>query len=92
MGLWGYVYNGTVKNLHFNNGNVKGKEAVGIGIGKTYTASLSNLHASGSVNGDENVGGLIGNLYNNSTLNLSSFEGSVSGNAGTRPIIWPLEV
>ena len=82
VGLWGYVYNGTVKNLHFNNGNVKGKEAVGIGIGKTYTASLSNLHASGSVNGDENVGGLIGNLYNNSTLNLSSFEGSVSGNAG----------
>ena len=82
VGLWGYVYNGTVKNLRFDNATVKGKEAVGIAIGGTYAATLSNLHATGTTNGDESVGGLIGHLYNNSTLSLSSFEGSVSGNTG----------
>ena len=83
VGLFGYVYNGSIRNLRVENAQVNGKKYVGIGIGATYTAQLTNIHATGEVNGNKIVGGLVGYLYNKSTLSGASFAGNVVGNTGS---------
>ncbi len=82
VGFFGYTYTGDIKNLRFEDASVTGKKNVGIAIGGSYTAVLSNLHATGTVVGDHRTGGLMGLLYHTSTLSLSSFVGTVTGNQG----------
>ena len=83
IGLFGYVYTGSVKNIWIYNANVTGSKYVGAAAGATYKANLTNLHTKdGTILGNSRIGGIVGLLYNESTLNLSSFSGNVTGNTG----------
>jgi len=83
VGLFGYVYTGSVNNIWIYNATVTGGKYVGAAVGATYKASFSNLHTEdGTILGNTRVGGIIGLLYNQSTLSLSSFSGNVIGNTG----------
>lgn len=78
IGLFGIVGNGTVENVGVVNGNVTGKDSVGILVGKNE-GTVSNAYSNGSVNGNYYVGGLTGK--NEGTVNSSYSSGNVIGNA-----------
>ena len=78
IGLFGIVGNGTVENVGVVNGNVTGKDSVGILMGKNEGA-VSNAYSNGSVNGNYYIGGLTGK--NEGAINSSYSSGNVIGNA-----------
>jgi len=78
IGLFGIVGNSTVENVGVVNGNVTGKDSVGILVGKNEGA-ISNTYSNGSVNGNYYIGGLTGK--NEGTINSSYSSGNVIGNA-----------
>ena len=83
VGLFGYVYTGSINNVWIYNATITGGKYVGAAVGATYKASFSNLHTEdGTILGNTRVGGVIGLLYNQSTLSLSSFSGNVTGKTG----------
>ena len=87
MGLFGFVTNGTVRNVNFI-GNVTGRAAVGGLIGTLRdTSTVENSSFNGAVTGTNAVGGLIGQLNTAGTVTVSEThtQGTVratSGDAG----------
>jgi len=85
-GLFGYVWNGTVKNLGVENVNITARYWVGgvVGyLGATSTASfdrsiVDNCYSTGTVNGNESVGGVVGIIAASSIINSHS-TATVSG-------------
>ena len=73
VGLFGYVYSGTVQNVTLENVNITGSSLIG-GIVGYNEGTVSGCTVSGNVtgtgNGDVQVGGIVGRNYN----------GTVSGN------------
>ena len=72
MGLFGYTYQSTIKNLTFENANVTNTQSnTGILVGKAgYGSTLQNIKISNTcqIKGGNNTGGiagyLVGNAYN----------------------------
>jgi hypothetical protein len=64
-GLFGYNYQGIIKNLGLINVQISGKSYVGALVGYTRYGKIENCYSTGSINGLSNmVGGIVGyNLY-----------------------------
>jgi len=82
-GLFGYLYDATIKNLGVENVNIRGNDYVGSIAGKGSTSSatfdhIDNCYSTGKVSGNENVGGIAGDGYLYIFYSFSTCE--VSGN------------
>jgi len=91
VGLFGYVYNGTIKNLGIENADVyRGNTAnnnfsyVGIFAGCFYRGTVSNCYATGTVSSNSTgvsrtayAGGLVGVIYGTTITNCYT-EGSIN--------------
>ena len=85
QGLFGYIENGTVKNLRLVGGYVNGGDNVG-GVCGLNDGLLINCFNMCYVTGDTNIGGVCGytknkttNCYNSGTVNGQVHTGGVSG-------------
>ena len=80
VGLFGYTTDGTIKNIHIHNAEIKGYLYVGVVAGTPYTTEYSNIKVTGlvKVDGYAYVGGMFGkNAYANLTdLTIEADEGS----------------
>ena len=80
VGLFGFTTNGTIKNIHIHNAQIKGYQHVGVVAGTPYTTKYSNIKVTGliKVDGYAYVGGMFGkNVYANLTdLRIDADEGS----------------
>ena len=80
VGLFGFTTNGTIKNIHIHNAEIKGYLDVGVVAGTPYTTKYSNIKVTGlvKVDGYAYVGGMFGkNAYANLTdLTINADEGS----------------
>lgn len=67
VGLFGYCFDATIKNLTIKDAEINGKTYVGVisGYDKNYNegGGVSNCVLSGKVNGVKNVGGCTGYTY-----------------------------
>ena len=92
-GLFGYITNGTVRNVGVKGGIVTGKRYVGGVAGYLNGSSIVNCYAASTVTGNDATGGIVGYLVNSSvtncyaagTVNGSNYVGGVVGemNIGT---------
>ena len=80
VGLFGYTTDGTIKNIHIHNAEIKGYLNVGVVAGTPYTTEYSDIKVTGlvKVEGYAYVGGMFGkNAYANLTdLTIEADEGS----------------
>ena len=87
VGLFGYCYNGTIKNVGVEDSYFNGKRNVGGVCGCNYakngTATITNCYNSGAVNGTGSyVGGVCGYNYaknGTATITNSYNSGAVNG-------------
>ena len=83
VGLFGYCYNATIKNLRILDANIKGKSHVGVICGYNYNynevGSICNCILSGQVNGLKNVGGCTGYTYKGNYNGISSSVDIIGG-------------
>lgn len=98
VGLFGYVRDGTVKNVGVVDSYFCGKQNVGgvVGLCEAFnsnSASVENCYNTGIVNGtSDNVGGVVGYLYAGSegrraTATNCYNTGTVSGNYGVGGVV-----
>ena len=80
VGLFGYTTDGTIKNIHIHNAEIKGFLDVGVVAGTPYTTEYSDIKVTGlvKVEGYAYVGGMFGkSVYANLTkLTIEADEGS----------------
>ena len=80
VGLFGYTTDGTIKNIHIHNAEIKGHQNVGVVAGTPFTTEYSNIKVTGlvKVDGYAYVGGMFGkDAYANLTdLTIEADEGS----------------
>ena len=88
VGLFGFVYYATIKDLGTTNVNITGEDVVGGLIGASYNSNIFNNFSTGSVTGNNDVGGFVGIVgisdnikYNYSNCNVTGKSG-VGGFAG----------
>ena len=86
VGLFGYVKEGTVKNLTVENGDVEGYAATGGIVGVLYKGQIENCVFSGSVTGEEYTGGIVGDLGDSKVEDCKNI-GSITGKRGTGGIV-----
>jgi uncharacterized repeat protein (TIGR02543 family) len=86
VGLFGYVKEGTVKNLTVENGDVEGYAATGGIVGALYKGQIENCVFSGSVAGEEATGGIVGDLGDSKVEDCKN-TGSITGKAVTGGIV-----
>ena len=82
VGFFGYVENGTLKNIYLYKPNITGDIRVGAVVGELVNISnqfLSNHVEQGYVLGNTTTGGLVGRLGSYSHVNESSYTGTVTG-------------
>lgn len=84
-GLFGLIYEGTVKNLRLENFNITGNMHVGALAGKNYLGQVNDSHSSGEVEGWISVGGLIGK--NNGAITGSSSSAKVAGHVSVGGLV-----
>ncbi len=85
QGLFGYVQNGTVKNLGVTDSYTKGRDYVGGIAGYNDGGTIKNCYNTGSVSGSHHVGGIAG--YNNTASIQGCYNmGSVSGGSASSNI------
>ncbi|MCH5349797.1 MAG: hypothetical protein J1E40_10785 [Oscillospiraceae bacterium] len=78
-GLFGYIKDGTIKNINVPYGYVGGKENVGGVVGYNDGGWIENCYNGATVSGNDNVGGIVG--YSNSgTVTKCTNSGTVTGN------------
>ncbi|MBN1820757.1 MAG: T9SS type A sorting domain-containing protein [Prolixibacteraceae bacterium] len=66
VGLWGFVSNGTIKNLCLTNCLISGGEGIGSVSGYSEYATIINCRSSGEIFGNSTTGGLVGDSFNDS--------------------------
>ena len=76
MGLFGYLENGTLRNVALEGGAVAGYFHVGGLVGNNYYGTVEDSSTTGTVLGESYVGGLVG--WNTGTVQDSFASGSVS--------------
>jgi hypothetical protein len=64
IGMFGYTYNATIRDLHFRNARVRGHEYVGTIIGRGEDINLFNCSVDGSVRAYSYAGGMLGWIQN----------------------------
>lgn len=87
QGLFGNVYNSTIKNVIIDNCQITGKEYVGGVAGYVSWETIDNCVVTGTISGYGRVGGIGGYLYYNSiknsfsdaTVNGTIYVGSIVG-------------
>lgn len=86
-GMFGYISEGTVRNLGLESVNVSGFENTGALAGHIANGTISQCYSSGVVHGTVSVGGLTGKslaeIVNSYSLAAVSGEERVGGFAGT---------
>ena len=82
IGLFGYVNNGTLKNINLFKPNITGDIRVGAIVGELVNNSnqfISNHVKEGYVLGNTTAGGIVGRLGSHSHVYESSYTGTVTG-------------
>ncbi|MBQ8429460.1 MAG: hypothetical protein IJX30_05145, partial [Clostridia bacterium] len=91
QGLFGWVKNGTVKNVTVLDSYIKGGQSVGGVVGYNDRGTVQNCYNTGAVSGADYVGGVVGwnfgsndggtvqNCYNSGTVSSESGVGGVVG-------------
>ena len=80
VGLFGYIYGGTIESLSISDCNITGREITGGLSGRIYAAStVTNCYVTGTITGYNSTGGLLGQNYN-STVSESYAICTVNGN------------
>ena len=90
QGLFGYLLNGTVKNLGMANVSITGRGYVGGIVGLMNQAAVRNCYTTGSIKGMAHVGGVAGYVYGSgsalqscySTADITGTDTRVGGIAG----------
>lgn len=77
-GLFGEVYNATIKNITLSNVNVTGFYDVGGLAGDAIYSIITGADVSGTISGTSGIGGLIGYAFG-SYIADTSFTGTVNG-------------
>ncbi len=77
-GLFGYVYDGEIRNLKITKSFVKGKDNTGLLSGSLINSKVSGVEVSGIALGENNVGSLTGNLYK-SSLSMIKSDADIEG-------------
>lgn len=78
VGLFGYVFEGLIKNVGLLDSSVRGFDNVGSLVGYNQNGTIESSYSTGSVSGNQNVGSLVG--YNsNGAIDTSYSTGSVNG-------------
>lgn len=85
QGLFGYVYQGKIRNLNLVDVDVKGRDRVGglVGraVGDAENAIIQNCTVTGTVVSDlQNAGGVVGRILK-ATVSNCGFNGTVTGSA-----------
>lgn len=78
VGLFSYLYKGTVKNLTIADSYIRGKQKVGAVCGRMDEGKVINCMNRGTVSGDFMVGGVCGRLWMSEASNCAN-TGVVSG-------------
>jgi len=82
LGLFGYISDGSVKNLSLENVNISGEGAFTGGLaGIVNNATVSNCSVTGTVTGINNVGGIAG-YVDGGTISQSYSTSDVTGSGG----------
>jgi len=82
QGFFGYVYNGTLKNIGLTNVDIECSGYSGALVGDASSSTIDNCYSNGSVVGTQHsLGGLIGYNYSSSVENSYS-TGNVTGSNG----------
>lgn len=83
VGLFGYCFAATIKNLTIKDAEINGNTYVGVISGYDYKGGVSNCILSGTVNGVEYVGGCTGSTYygcfNGISLSVDIIGGDYTG-------------
>ena len=95
LGLFGYVDEGEIRNLGFEDNSISGGRYVGGLAGYFEDSSISNCYSAGDVSGDWEVGGLVGfnsggisNCYSTGDINGASDVGGLVGtNDGLNAVV-----
>lgn len=78
VGLFGYVQNGTIKNVVVSSGTITGQNYVGAVAGYC-SGTIENCENKSTVNGTNYVGGIVGSLSGN--IKYCKNSGSITGSA-----------
>jgi len=82
VGLFGFVWDGVIKNLGVTNVQITANISVGGIIGIAFSSTIENCYSTGNVQGDSNVGGIVGyavalgNINSVSPFNMTSCSSS----------------
>jgi len=80
IGLFGYAYSATIKNIRLENCRISGEDNVGSLLGYNFRGGfVDNCHTYGHVSGERNVGGLVGHNLDYSIVSNCSSTCSVFG-------------
>ena len=86
-GLFGWVGDGTIRDLGLENVEISGKDRIGALAGYVGNATIENVYSSGKVTGTGNqVGGLIGDVNTSNLKNVYS-TAEVEGNTNVGGLI-----
>ena len=80
VGLFGYTWRSSVKQVGLVSATVSGNEYVGTLVGYSHFGTINDSYATGSVAGGNYVGGLVGVGYYANPINGNYATGSVTGN------------
>lgn len=84
QGLFGFINNGTVKNLNICDCNINGQQDIGAIAGSATNATIQKVQASGIVKGTTGwIGGIIGQLSSSSLSEVVSNITVESGREGS---------
>ena len=88
IGLFGYVYGGTVTNTGIENSYLSGSLQVGAIAGYSWSATITNCYNAGTVVGCESeyaggIGGVVGSTYGSNTVSDCYNSGTVTSVAGS---------
>lgn len=87
-GLFGYIYNGSVKNVRICSGSVKAsKYYVGGIVGDLDDSNMESCTASVNVSGNANVGGLVGSISGSTVSNCHFLSGEIDGEENVGGIV-----
>lgn len=68
IGMFGYTYNSTIKNLGVTDVGISGDEFVGGLAGYHKNSNMTDCYSTGNVTGGSNTAGLVGHNYESSSV------------------------
>jgi hypothetical protein len=90
IGLFGYTYGSTIKNLNVENCNIFGNQFVGGVVGcNEEQAGISNCYVSGAISGTGTIGGIVGSNKQSKITNcyvIANMHGTIVGGIAGRNI------